>query len=1038
MHGSSLRGGSPKDLFSLDAVCWSKGVSVHAPVADAALSWMCGPNNVACLVVLPDSRLQGHFCEDRETLFEDVPVFDLRELPLTTEGATNRPFLVQRGELLRTWRRKGGFLAATPGSLMGPVLFGESQWELHVGHTVDREEFLQWLLGEGYRRVDLVWAPGQIALRGSIIDVFDPIQRFPVRIELFDDTLESLRHFSPEDQRSVANLSSVFLQGISSTSAEHQSLFSELPSDLSVLFVEPKELEKQGESYLWLWDGLREQVQLPPLPTWQSVYLRLSSFRRLRLSRILGQGDLRWRVREVPSFRGRWDDVEVQVAAWREHAMRIHVYSASEIVLEWAKERGLEIRRKPLSRGFVDDENAFVVLTDTELSGVSPTLRRNAWYSVPREWKDRLLPGEFVIHEEYGVAVYRGMQALGSGDNAQEYMVLEFANEKRLLVPMTHFPRITSHAFSGETPPRLDSLKGSTWKKALERARERTREAAEQLVRIYAEREFAKGFSFPPDGEMLSRFERAFPFDETADQLKAIRDVKRDMESPLCMDRLVVGDVGFGKTEVALRAAMKAVESGKQVAVLVPTTVLAQQHFATFTSRFQAFPVSVACLSRFVGAAQGRRIVEGVRKGQVDILIGTHRLFLKDLVFKDLGLLVIDEEHRFGVLHKENLKERYPCVDVLTLSATPIPRTLQLSLQNLRSISLITTPPRFRHPVISIVSPWNDDLVKKVILRELARGGQVFFVHNRISTITRCVRHLRNLLPEARFLVAHGRMPDRELEQTMLAFAEGEADILVCTTIIESGLDMPRANTLIVDNAQDFGLAQLYQLRGRVGRRNEQAFAFFLHPEGIAMTRESTERLDAIGSLDALGMGYQLAEKDLQIRGGGDLFGPAQHGHIERIGFHLYCSLLEKHIARIRGIEQGETRVEMIDYPGIPASYIPQEGVRITLYRRLLRAGDVSDLSALEEETKDRFGSFPESVGVLFALAKVRVLGTRFGVQYVRSSRERTSVSGNPEAVDCLASELRGWKRRAGELEGPGAPKGVLDLEACLEKLSGA
>ncbi|WP_300524411.1 CarD family transcriptional regulator, partial [Aminiphilus sp.] len=471
--------------------------------------------------------MQGHFCEDRETLFEDAAVFELRELPLTTEGATNRPFLVQRGELLRTWKRKGGFLAATPGSLMGPILFGESQWELHVGHTVDREALLQWLSAEGYRRVDLVWAPGQIALRGSIIDVFDPIQRFPVRMELFDDTLESLRHFSPENQRSVSNLSSVFLQGISSTSAERQSLFSELPSDLSVLFVEPKELEKQGESYLWLWDGLREQVQLPSLPTWQSVYLRLSSFRRLRLSRILGQGDLRWRVREVPSFRGRWDDVEVQVAAWKEHSMRVHVCSTSEIVLEWAKERGLEIRRRPLSRGFVDDENALVFLTDTELSGVSPTLRRNAWYSVPREWKERLLPGEFVIHEEYGVAVYRGMQALGSGDNAQEYMVLEFANEKRLLVPMTHFPRITSHPFSGETLPSLDSLKGSAWKKALERARERTREAAEQLVRIYAERELAKGFPFPPDGEMLSRFERAFPFDETADQLKAIQDVKR-------------------------------------------------------------------------------------------------------------------------------------------------------------------------------------------------------------------------------------------------------------------------------------------------------------------------------------------------------------------------------------------------------------------------------------------------------------------------------------------------------------------------------
>jgi transcription-repair coupling factor (superfamily II helicase) len=446
----------------------------------------------------------------------------------------------------------------------------------------------------------------------------------------------------------------------------------------------------------------------------------------------------------------------------------------------------------------------------------------------------------------------------------------------------------------------------------------------------------------------------------------------------------------------------------------------------------------VACLSRFVGAAQRHRIVEDVRKGKVDILIGTHRLFAKDLLFKDLGLLIIDEEHRFGVLHKENLKERYPYVDVLTLSATPIPRTLHLSLQNLRSISLITTPPRFRHPVISVVSPWNDDLVKRVLLREFARGGQAFFVHNRISTITRCVRHLRTLLPEARFLVAHGKMADRELEQTMFAFAEGKADILVCTTIIESGLDMPRANTLVVDNAQDFGLAQLYQLRGRVGRRNEQAFAFFLYPKDIVMTKESTERLNAIGSLDVLGVGYQLAERDLQIRGSGDLFGPAQHGHIERVGFHLYCSLLEKHIARIRGIERRETHVEMVDYPGIPASYIPQEGVRITLYRRLLRAGDVSELSVLKEETRDRFGVFPESVDVLFALAKVRVLGTRFGVQYVRSSRERTHVSGSPETVDRLASKLSGWKRRAENLEGPGAPRGILDLAACFEKMSGA
>ncbi len=613
-------------------------------------------------------------------------------------------------------------------------------------------------------------------------------------------------------------------------------------------------------------------------------------------------------------------------------------------------------------------------------------------------------PGDYVVHIDHGIGIFRGLVQLEVDGQKREYLQVDYAQGDKLYVPVHQADRLARYVGPQGTPPVLNRLGTADWALVKRRAKRAVAEIAKELLELYALRETIRGHAFSPDSPWQQELEASFPYEETEDQLRVIEEVKRDMEQPRPMDRLVVGDVGFGKTEVAIRTAFKAVLDGKQVAVLVPTTVLAQQHYNTFRERLAPFPVNVAMLSRFLTRAQQKKVLEGLRTGSIDIVIGTHRLLSDDVEFKDLGLLIIDEEQRFGVAHKEKLKKLRANVDVLTLTATPIPRTLHMSLTGIRDMSTIETPPEERLPVKTTVAEYDEHLIRQAILRELNRGGQVYFVHNRVQGIEVVANKVKQIVPEARVAIAHGQMSERELERTMLAFARGEIDVLVCTTIIESGLDIPTANTIIINRADQFGLAQLYQLRGRVGRGAVRAYAYLLYDKGKRLSPEARRRLEVLYEASELGAGFRVAMQDLELRGAGELLGARQHGHIAAVGFDLYARLLAKAVQELK--ERGEVDIPdtppqpgqhdaavdplppsvQMDLPlvaSLPPDYVPDEALRLQLYRRIAGITHLEEIGELRQELQDRFGPLPEEVENLLYVVRIKVLAQAAGVQRI-------------------------------------------------------
>jgi transcription-repair coupling factor (superfamily II helicase) len=640
-----------------------------------------------------------------------------------------------------------------------------------------------------------------------------------------------------------------------------------------------------------------------------------------------------------------------------------------------------------LGEGWILDEpnERFHLFTDAEIFGwqrPEPRRRQQPRALPPESSFADLEIGDYVVHVEYGIGRFNGLQKRKLDNSEREYLVIEYAGSDSLYVPIHQADRISRYIGADDRPPQLNRLGTQDWNHTKESTRRAVEEIARELLDLYATREQVNGYAFSLDTPWQAELEASFPYIETDDQLRALAEVKADMENPRPMDRLICGDVGYGKTEVALRAAFKAVMDGKQVAILVPTTVLAQQHFNTFSRRLSPFPVKVEMLSRFRNPAEQRQILFNLSQGQVDIIIGTHRLLQSDVQFKDLGLLVIDEEQRFGVTHKERLKQMRTEVDVLTLTATPIPRTMYMSLTGIRDISMIQTPPEERLPVVTHVGIYNDRLVRQAILRELDRGGQVFFVHNRVQTIETIAERLRRLVPEAEVAVGHGQMDEQRLGLIMNAFAKGDFDVLISTSIIESGLDIPNANTLIVDRADWFGLAQLYQLRGRVGRGTNQAYAYFFHPRTSRLTFDARARLETIGEQTELGAGMSIAMRDLEIRGAGDLLGTRQSGHIAAVGFHLYTQLLAQAVQHLKGLGEAPrlpaaAPTLTIDLPVpayLPTGFIEEPSLRIQLYRRLAELENAADIKDMQAELSDRFGTLPRAVvGLLFQL-RVKLL----------------------------------------------------------------
>ena len=682
------------------------------------------------------------------------------------------------------------------------------------------------------------------------------------------------------------------------------------------------------------------------------------------------------------------------------------------------------------------------LLTDAELFGTVKERRQRRPRRAERGPDISLAdlePGVFVVHIDHGVARFAGTTMMGDNGDAKEYLVLEYAESDKLYVPTDHLNRVSAYVGAQEHSPSLTRLGAADWNRIKQRVKGAAREMAQELIRVNAARQLAKGHEFSPDTPWQQELEDSFPFIETPDQAIAISDVKSDMERQRPMDRLICGDVGYGKTEVALRAAFKTVSDGMQVALLVPTTVLAQQHYATFTQRLSPFPVRVEVLSRFRTPKEQQQVIDGLKKGEVDIVIGTHRLLQKDVQFKNLGLAVVDEEQRFGVTHKERLKHLRRQVDVLTLSATPIPRTLNMALSGLRDLSSMSSPPEARLPVKTFVSEYSEDVVKEAILREMERNGQTFYLHNRVRTIHQAASNIREMIPTARVMIGHGQMAESELEDVMMDFANGEADVLVCTTIIESGLDMPNVNTLIVERADRFGLAQLYQLRGRVGRGQHRAYAYLLAPRGRRITEAADMRLQAILEASELGAGFRIAMRDLEIRGAGNVLGADQSGHIHEVGLDLYTQLLGEAVRELER-EQGRdalssptspaeepTRIELPLNAGIPEDYIEHLPTRLSVYQRLAKLTERRQLPEIREELLDRFGPIPEEVENLFKVSEIRAIAGAAGAESV--------IRGNEAIVITLRDAVGGAKAPLQRALGPAAQVGNAQVQMPLRPL---
>ncbi|MGE5646828.1 MAG: transcription-repair coupling factor [Acidobacteriota bacterium] len=710
-----------------------------------------------------------------------------------------------------------------------------------------------------------------------------------------------------------------------------------------------------------------------------------------------------------------------------------------------------------IRRGVVFPEERLAIFGSEDLFGASDwagkkTAPKSNLAAFATDLAD-LKPGDYVVHQQHGVGRFLGLREVGQGEQAGDYMLLEYAADARLYVPLARMDLIQKFRGAGEQGPALDRLGGATWERTKTRVKAKMRDMADELLKLYAERRMTKGFSFSPDGNWQREFEDSFEFTETADQLSAVKDIKRDMELDQPMDRLLCGDVGFGKTEVAMRAAFKALGDGKQVAVLAPTTVLAFQHFETFKRRFAPFPVRVEMLSRFRTAKEIQAVLADTADGKVDVLIGTHRVLSKDVEFKDLGLLIVDEEQRFGVRHKERLKRMSKSVDVLTMTATPIPRTLHMSLLGLRDLSVIETPPKDRLSVQTVVAHYDPDLLRTAIEQELGRGGQVYFLHNRVDSIWARAADIQNLVPAAKIGVGHGKMSEAELEKVMLGFMHHEFDIFVCTTIVENGLDIPLANTIIIENAERYGLSELYQLRGRVGRSNRRAYAYLLVPADTELSETARKRLAALKEFSDLGAGFKIAALDLELRGAGNLLGGEQHGHINAVGFDMYVRMLEETVRELKGEEvpvEIHANINLGLDLRIPPEYVSDERQRLRAYKRIAEAGNPDQAGKIMAELADRYGPPPEAVAHLLDYSILKTLAQRIGIEHIDRRQGVLNVKFHgdsrvdPERLMALVSGTKGAQfTPAGvlrlPLDGVSSPQGVLDfLKQRLEELGPA
>ncbi|MBB6674918.1 transcription-repair coupling factor [Cohnella nanjingensis] len=949
---------------------------------------------------------------------------------------------------------------------------------LRVGDTLSMNDFLRRMIGLGYERVDRVEQKGHLSVRGGIADFFPLTSSTAVRVEWFDDEIDSIRTFDPTDQRSVDKLDayavrpcreiiaderrfenaaqhafdlleaqlekmsdrqakerlrteitreidflrqnvyfSEIYKYISLLYPERQTLLDYMPRDTVLLMDEPNRLgetarQLERDETEWTTHLLQQGKCLPgfvlAVPAEQALYPKafqtvyMSLFVR-QIPHTQPQNIVNFVCRAMQNFHGQMNVLKAEMERWRKGGAHIVMLAGNaeraermRRVLDDYHIETPEIAQGNLQSGFELPSVKLVVITEGEMF----TQKQRKARRVDRRMDNaeriksytELKVGDYVVHQNHGIGKYLGIGTLEMGGIHKDYLHIIYAGGDRLSVPVEQFDLIQKYVGSEEKDPKVNKLGGADWTRVKSKVRSSVKDIADDLIKLYAERQATEGHGFGEDSPYQQEFEAMFPYDETTDQLRAIEEIKVDMQQPRPMDRLLCGDVGYGKTEVAIRAAFKAAIDGKQVAVLVPTTILAQQHYETFRERFSGYPFNIKVLSRFRSRKEQNETIKGVKAGTVDVLIGTHRLLSQDVVFKDLGLLIVDEEQRFGVSHKEKLKRLKTNVDVLTLTATPIPRTLHMSMLGVRDLSVIETPPENRFPVQTYVVEYSPTLVREAIEREMARDGQVYFLFNRVQGIYQMAEQITALVPDARIAVAHGQMSEQELERTILDFLDGEYDVLVSTSIIETGVDIPNVNTLIVHDADKMGLSQLYQLRGRVGRSNRIAYAYFTYQRDKVLNEVAEKRLQSIKEFTELGSGFKIAMRDLSIRGAGNLLGAEQHGFIASVGFDLYSQMLAEEIQARKAEWHGgkalppapvNTQLDIGVDAYLPPDYIYDSIQKIEIYKKVAAAASLDDVSDLFDELTDRFGDPPKSVLNLLAVARLKVYGRRYGIESI-------------------------------------------------------
>jgi transcription-repair coupling factor (superfamily II helicase) len=966
------------------------------------------------LALAPGVKAQEELANDLEAWGAPHLFFPQMEVP-TAETLPDPEVSAERLAALN--RLATGFMGvvlatarAAEQALPKPEILRGQRLKLVKNTRLDRDGLLKQLDAAGYTREAQVQGRGQFSVRGAVVDIFSWDAHRPLRTEWEDEELISLREFDVDAQRSVQTLKTaeISLAGlmVGGDARSSATLHNYLPKGTVTMELgEEEEIEEGG-------DDKRPPLQLDFfahdfLHAARGDFILQENRRDLFLDHLRDWLSEGWEVAIFCNNEGEQKRLQEILAD-----ARIDAETITFLI-------------RPLLRGFVWPAGKLVVLSDAEIFGRYQTMRalrqQERLVSLRSQHQaldfTEIAEGDYVVHLHHGIALYKGVTTL-PGDAKEgggaEVLVLEFAEQSKLYVPVEQSYLVTKYIGVGKRHPPLDTMGGSRWERAKISAQKAVMDYAAQLLSVQAERDALPGHAYPPDTDWQREFEDAFVYEETEDQERSILETKRDMESTRPMDRLICGDVGFGKTEVAIRAVFKAVQEGKQAAFLVPTTILAEQHWKNLRERFASYPIRVDCMSRLQSAKSQRGTIEGLKDGSVDVVIGTHRILSKDIKFKDLGLVVVDEEQRFGVKQKEKFKQLFRLVDVLTLSATPIPRTLYLSLTGARDMSTIETAPPNRHPVETIVAPYDERVIREAIEREMARNGQIYFLHNRIHSIQDVEQKLKLLVPKARIVVGHGQMDPDQLEDVMARFVAGDADVLLSTTIIESGLDIPNANTIIIDRADRFGLADLYQLRGRVGRAQHKAYAYLFLPRHLMTVGDAKKRVSAIKQYSQLGAGFKIAMRDLEIRGAGNLLGTAQSGHITAVGFDLYCQLLKTAVARMKGEKPGrlvETKLQLDfivwqendaeedDGAFLPRAYLPESRWRMEGYRRIAEANNAEDLEKLRLEWRDRHGPWPEPVERLLLATEVKIVAAEARIRVVETQGEKLMLQQGQDYI---------------------------------------